>query len=108
MFYRWQRQTAAVITEARYDHGPLPLGVPEQPSPVVPTTSKEGTAIKHKPLLLSPLRELTHPAVATAKFSGHLADPSRAHYHCRALQIGVTCATFLQVSAFVESPTIRH
>ena len=78
MFYRWQRQTAAVITEARDDHGPLPLGVPEQAPPVVPVTSKEGIAIRHKPLLLSLPWKLMHPAAARAKFSGHLADPSGA------------------------------
>ena len=70
----------AVITEARDDHGLLPPGVPEQAPPVVPITSKVGIAIKHKPLLLSPLWELKHPP--TAKLSGHPADPSRAHYHC--------------------------
>ena len=51
-------------------------------SPVVPMTSKDGIAIKHKPLLLSPSWEITHPDATTAKFSGHLEDPSRAHYHC--------------------------
>ena len=71
----------AVITEARDDHGPLPPGVPEQAPPVVPVTSKVGIAIKYNPLLVS-LLELMHPAAVTAKISGHLADPSRAHYHC--------------------------
>ena len=54
MVYRWWRQTAVVITEARNDHGPLPLGVPEQAPPLVLITSKKGTEIKHKPLLLHP------------------------------------------------------
>ena len=82
MVYRWQRQTTTVITEERDDHSPLPLGVPEQTPLVVPVTSKEGIAIKHKPLLLSLPWELTNTAATTAKSSGHLADPSRAHYHC--------------------------
>ena len=65
-------QATTVITEAKDGHGPLPLGVPEQAPPVVPVTSKEGIAIKHKPLLLSSPWELTHIAAATAKFSGTL------------------------------------
>ena len=66
MAYKWWRQNTTVITEARYGHGPLPLGVPEQAPTVVPVTSEDGIAIKHK-LLCS--------------HSGHLADLSRVHYH---------------------------
>ena len=82
--------------------------VPEQAPPAVPITSEEGIAIKHK-LLLSLPWELTNPAAVTAKCSGHLADPTRAHYPLpSALQLGVACATFLQVLAAVESPATRH
>ena len=56
MIYRWQRQTTAVITDARDGHGPLPLRVPEEAPPVVLITPEEGIAIKHKLLLLSPPR----------------------------------------------------
>ena len=71
----------AVITEAGDNHGPLPLGVPEQAPPAVPITSEEGIAIEHKLLLLSLPWELSHSAAATAKFSVHLVDLPRAHYH---------------------------
>ena len=81
MVYRWQRQTTTVITEERDDHSPLPLGVPEQIPSVVPITSKEGITVKHRTLLFSLTWELMHNATTTAKFSGHFADPSRAHYH---------------------------
>ena len=74
-------QTTAVITDSRDGHGLLPVGVPEQAPPAVPITSEEGIAIKHKLLLLSLPWELTHPAVATAKCSGHLEDLPRAYYH---------------------------
>ena len=59
----------------------LPRGVPEQAPPVVPISSEEGTAIKHKLLLLSLPWELTHLAVATAKCSGDLEDLPRAYDH---------------------------
>ena len=52
----------AVITEAGDNHGPLPLGVPEQAPPAVPITSEGDIAIKHKVLFLSPLWELTQHA----------------------------------------------
>ena len=81
MVYRWQGQTTAVITDSRDGHGLLPIGIPEQAPPVVPITSEEGIAIKHKLLLLSLPWELMHPAVATAKCSGHLEDLPRAYYH---------------------------
>lgn len=55
-------------------HGPLPLGIPEQAPPAIPIISEEDTAIKHKLLMFSHPWELTHPAAATAKFSGHLED----------------------------------
>ena len=42
-----ERQTTTVITDSRGCHGLLPLGVPEQASPVVPIISEEGIAIKH-------------------------------------------------------------
>ena len=74
-------QTTAVITDSRDGHGLLPVGVPEQAPPVVPFTSKEGIAIKHKILLLSLPWELTHPTAASAKCSGHLDDLPRAYYH---------------------------
>ena len=74
-------QTTAVITNSRGGRGPLPLGVPEQAPPSFPITSEEGTAIKHKLLLLLLPWELTHPAAATAKCSGHFVDLPRAHYH---------------------------
>ena len=53
MVYRWQGQNTTVITDSRDGHDLLPLGVPEQTPPAVPITSEEGTAIKHKVLLLS-------------------------------------------------------
>ena len=74
-------QTTAVITDSGDGHGPFPIGVPEQAPPVVPITSEEGIAIKHKLLLLSLPWELMHPAAATAKCSGHLEDLPRAYYH---------------------------
>ena len=81
MVYRWRGQNSTVITDSRDGHGLLPPGVPEQAPPAVPITSEEGIAIKHKLLLLSVPWELTHPAVATAKFSGHLEDLPRAYDH---------------------------
>ena len=81
MVYRWQGQTTTDITDSRDGHGLLPIGIPEQAPSVAPITSEEGTAIKHKLLLLSLPWELTHPAVATAKCSGHLEDLPRAYYH---------------------------
>ena len=74
-------QTTAVITNSRDAHGLLPIEVPEEASPAVPITSEEGIAIKHKLLLLSLPWELTHPAVATTKCSGHLEDLPRAYHH---------------------------
>ena len=62
-------------------HGPLPPGIPEQAPPVVPITSEESIAINHKLLLLSLPWQLTHPAVATVKCSGHPEDPPSAYYH---------------------------
>ena len=73
-------QTSTVITDSRDGHGLLPIGVHEQAPPVVPITSEEGIAIKHKLLLLSLPWELTHPAAATAKCAG-LADLPRAYDH---------------------------
>ena len=81
MVYRWQGQTTAVIADSQGSHGLLPLGVPEQALPVVLITSEEGTAIKHELLLLSLPWELTHPAAAAAKCSGHLVDLPRVHYY---------------------------
>ena len=78
---RWRRQTTAVIADSRDGHGLLPIGVPEQAPPAVPITSEEGTAIKHKLLLLSFPWELMRPAVATAKCSGHFEGLPRAYYH---------------------------
>ena len=78
----WWGQKTAVITDSRDGHVPLLLGVPEQASQVVvPITSEEGIAIKHMLLLLSLPWELKHPPTATAKCSGHISDPPRAHYH---------------------------
>ena len=81
MVYRQQGQTTEVVTDSRDGHGLLPTGVAEQAPPAVPVTTEEGIAIKHKLLLLSLPWELMHPAVATAKFSGHLEDQPRAYYH---------------------------
>ena len=81
MVYRWRGQTTTFVTDSRDGHAPLPLGVPKQAPPVIPITSEEGTAIKHKLLLLSVPWELTHPAAATAKCSGHLEDLPRTYYH---------------------------
>ena len=72
MVYRWWGQTTAVITDSRDGRGLLPIGVPEQAPPAVPIISEEDTAIKHKLLMFSHPWKLTHPAAATAKFSGHL------------------------------------
>ena len=74
-------QTTAVITDSRDGHGLLPVGVPEQAPPAVPITSEELIAIKDKLLLLLLPWELTHPALVTAKCSGHLEDLPRAYYH---------------------------
>ena len=81
MVYWWQGQSIAVITDSRDGHGLLPIGVPEQAPPVIPITSEEGIAIKHKLLLLSLPWELTYPDAATATCSGHLVDLLRAQYH---------------------------
>ena len=81
MVYRWQGQTTAVITDSRSEHGLLQLGDPEQAPLLAPITSEEGTAIKHKLLLLSLPWELMYPAAATAKCSGHLEDLPKAYYH---------------------------
>ena len=81
MVYRWQGQTTTVITDSRDGHGLLPIGVPEQAPPVVPITTEEGIAIKHKPLLLSLPWELMNPSATTAKCSGHLEDLPRVYYH---------------------------
>ena len=78
MVYRWQGQTTTVIIDSRDGHDLLPIGVPEQAPPVVPITSEAGIATKHKMLLLLLPWELTHPAIATAKCSGHLEDLPRA------------------------------
>ena len=59
------------FTDSSVGHGLLPVGVPEQASPAVPITSEGVTAIKHKLLFFSFPWELTHPAAATAKCSGH-------------------------------------
>ena len=99
---RWQGQTTTVISDSIGGRGPLPLGIPEKEPLAAPTTSEdtnlhvshftwaplaapvtseEGIAIEHYLLLLSLLRELTHPAAATAKCSGHLANLPKAQYH---------------------------
>ena len=70
-----------VIIPSRDGHGPLPQGFPEQAQPVVPLASQEGTAIKHKLLLLSIPWELAQPAAASTKGSGKLVDLPRAYYH---------------------------
>ena len=81
MVYRWHGQTTTVITDSRDGHGLLPIGVLEQAPPVFPIILEESIIIKHKLLLLLLAWELTHPAVATAKCSGHLEDLPRAYYH---------------------------
>ena len=81
MVYKRWGQTTAVITDSRGSCGLLPLEVPEEAPPAVPITSEEGTAIKHKLLLLSLTWELMHPAATSGKCSGHLVDLPRAHYH---------------------------
>ena len=64
-----------------HHHGLLPIRVPEQTPPVIPITSEEGIAIKHKLVLLSLTWELMHHAAAIAKCSGHPEDLPRAYYH---------------------------
>ena len=81
MVYSWWEQTTTVITDSRDGHGLHPIGVPKQAPPAVPITLDEGVAIKHKLLLLSLPWELTSPAVATAKYSGHLEVLPRDYYH---------------------------
>ena len=80
MVYRWQGQTTTFITDSRDGRGLLPIGVPEQEPPVAPIPSEERIAIKHKLLFLSLPWELTHPALATAKCSGHREDLPKAYY----------------------------
>ena len=108
MVYRWWGQTTRVITDSRAGHGLLPIGVSEQAPPAVPITTEEGTAIKHKLLLLSLPWELTYSAVATAKCSGYLEDLPRAYDHLTRPATRVAYATFLQILAAIESPTTRH
>ena len=74
-------KTTAVITDSRGGHGPLPLGVPEKTPLVAIITLEEDIVVKHYLLLLSIPWELTHPAAASAKFSGHLVNLPKAHYH---------------------------
>ena len=81
MVYRWRGQTTAVITDSRDGHGLFPIGVLEQAPFEALITSEEGFAIEHYLLLLSVPWELTHPAVAIVKCSGHLEDLPRAYYH---------------------------
>ena len=47
---------------------------------MVQITSEEGIAIEQKLFLLSHPWELTHPAAAFAKYSGHLVDLPRDYY----------------------------
>ena len=81
MVYNWQGQTTTVITDSRDRHGLLPLGVPEQAPLAAPITSEEDIAIKHYLLLVSLPWELTNPAAAIAKCSGHLINLLKTHYH---------------------------
>ena len=54
--------------------------VPEQAPLTFLNISEEGIAIEHLLLILSFPWELTHPAAATSKHSGHIGDLPRAHY----------------------------
>ena len=74
-----QGQATAVITDSRDGLGPLPLEVPEQAPLASSITSEEGIAIEHYLLLLSLPWELTHPAAAIPKCSGHLINLPKAH-----------------------------
>ena len=79
MIHRWWGQTTTVITDSRGECGLLPVGVPEPL--VAPITIEEGTVIEQYLLFLSILWELTYPATASAKSSGHLVNLPKAHYH---------------------------
>ena len=75
---RWWEQTTAVLPGSRGGRGPPPLGISEQKSLAVPTTSegiteKDNTTEQHLMLLSFP-QENTHPAAATAKCSGQCLD----------------------------------
>ena len=65
----WDKISSA-ISDYRGWHGPPPLGVLDQASPVAPVTSGEGTATEGHLLLLSLTWEHTQPAMAFAKCSG--------------------------------------
>ena len=81
MVCKWWGKTTAIITDPRGGHGSLPLEVPEQAPLAAPITSEEVTAIEHYLLLLSLHWELTLPAAATAKCSGHFINLLKAHHN---------------------------
>ena len=105
-------QTTTVISDSRAGWGPPPVGVEEREAPVTLVTSEVGTeectSKKHQLVLLSLPREFTYPAAARAKNSVGAA------YNClsvttllRALQLGATCATSLQVLTTVKCSATR-
>ena len=73
MVYRWQGQTAMLISDSRGRRGLPPLGVREHLPRAGPKTSEgtteEGTVTEHHLLLLSFSWEHTCPAASTAKHS---------------------------------------
>ena len=99
MVCRWWGQT----TDSRGWRGLPPLRVCEQAALAAPVTSEEGIAIKHYLLWLTLPWELTHPAAATAKCSGHLVKLPRLISTSQGPALEVACATFLQVLAAVKN-----
>ena len=83
MVCRWWGQTTAFISDFRGELGLSPLGIRDQAPLAVPISSEgnteENVVIEHYLLLLSLSWELTHPAAATAKCSGHLLNLPKAH-----------------------------
>ena len=71
-------QITPVISDSRGEHGPLPLGIPEQKSLAAQTTSEGTTEMaivtEHHLLLLLLPWEYTCPAADTAKHSGQCPD----------------------------------
>lgn len=76
MVCRWRGQTTTLISDSRGGRGPLPLEVTEQEPLTAKITSEgiteEDTATEHHLLLLP--WEHTHPAAATAKYSGQCPE----------------------------------
>ena len=115
---RQRGQTKVVIADSRGGHGPPPVGVCEQASPVAPVTSEvgteAGTATNHHPLchspgndqcLLLPLPntlDTTYPCLrVTATVQEWLTPPSRGSFPLSRALLGGPLAA-VPVIAFIS------